>query len=624
MSKALEDFLRLSQKEKLAQLRIWDIAYYEDDAPLISDEEYDECVRQYNASYKKKYISSLGKAGSGFAKFAHPYPVLSLDKVTDKSLFEKRIREFEYKCIIEPKLDGLTVVYYPDGKLVSRGDGHIGEILPNIEKIACLPKPLDKPVRMEAVILKDDYEKYFKGSAKNPRNLAAGILRRKEATEDIQHIAFYAYNILGADDLSESEQLELLESQNFRVPKKLSVTDSVSMEKAFEEMGKWSVSQEYNTDGVVIKADIAKGQKDYGSTSHHPNNAFAYKFISKTKETVVKAIEWSIGRSKFTPVAIFETIELGGAAVSRASLHNLNIIKKLGVKIGSKVSVTLKNEIIPQIISSDGLGEEIELPKECPFCGNELLINFSDEVFCPNPECGTVIIDTMNKLVSRQGLDIAGISEELVRAMFDAADNNVEPFSILEYDADYLEKRIGLSRYMANKLASEITRKRSGVKFENFIYACNIPWVGISTARDIAKSYPDIRSFLESWEKTGKTIEGIGDVTYASITKNLDKISANMKYIKSFKDNGLYVAGKTKAGIIVITGKLSRPKANYMELIEKAGFSYSDSLSRETHYLVAADPEGKSAKLEKARRLGTVIISEEGLMELLKDAETRV
>ena len=152
MSKALEDFLRLSQKEKLAQLRTWDIAYYEDDAPLISDEEYDECVRQYNASYKKKYISSLGKAGSGFAKFAHPYPVLSLDKVTDKSLFEKRIREFEYKCIIEPKLDGLTVVYYPDGKLVSRGDGHIGEILPNIEKITCLPKPLDKPVRMDVMI----------------------------------------------------------------------------------------------------------------------------------------------------------------------------------------------------------------------------------------------------------------------------------------------------------------------------------------------------------------------------------------------------------------------------------------------------------------------------------------
>ena len=113
-------------------------------------------------------------------------------------------------------------------------------------------------------------------------------------------------------------------------------------------------------------------------------------------------------------------------------------------------------------------------------------------------------------------------------------------------------------------------------------------------------------------------------MTYASITKNLDKISANMKYIKSFKDNGLYVAGKTKAGIIVITGKLSRPKAHYMELVEKAGFSYSNSLSRETNYLVAADPEGKSAKLEKARRLGTVIISEEGLMELLKDAETRV
>lgn len=624
MSKVLEDFLRLNQKEKLAKLRIWDIAYYENDAPLISDEEYDECVRQYNASYKNKYTGSLGKAGSGFEKFEHTYPVLSLDKVTDKAEFEKRIQEFRHCCIVEPKLDGLTVVYYPDGKLVSRGDGHIGEVLKAAANITCLPEPLDKPVRMEAVILKADYEKYFKDSAKNPRNLAAGILRRKDATEDIKYIAFYAYNILGADELSESEQLELLESKNFRVPKKISITDAASMAKAYEVMESWAAAQEYNTDGIVVKADIAKVERDFGSTSHHPNNAFAYKFISKVKETVVKAIEWSAGRSKFTPVAIFETIELGGAAVSRASLHNLNIINRLGIKIGSKVNVTLKNEIIPQIVSCDGRGEDIEIPKVCPFCGEMLLVDFSDELFCPNQNCSMTILDTMNKLVSNQGLDIRGISEELVKSIFDFADNNMEPFSILEYDADYLENSLGLSKYMAAKLASEISRKRSGVKFENFIYACNIPWVGVSTAKDIAKNYPDVQSFLETWEHTGKKIDGIGDVTYASIMRNLEKIRANLKYVLSFKANDLYKAGKINNETIVITGKLSLPKAHYKELIEKAGFCYSDSLSKETDYLVAADPSGKSAKLEKARKNGIRILSESELLELLKNAEARV
>lgn len=624
MSKVLEDFLRLNQKEKLAKLRIWDIAYYENDAPLISDEEYDECVRQYNASYKNKYTGSLGKAGSGFEKFEHTYPVLSLDKVMDKAEFEKRIQEFRHCCIVEPKLDGLTVVYYPDGKLVSRGDGHIGEVLKSAANITCLPEPLDKPVRMEAVILKADYEKYFKDSAKNPRNLAAGILRRKDATEDIKYIAFYAYNILGADELSESEQLELLESKNFRVPKKLSITDAASMEKAYEVMESWAAAQEYNTDGIVVKADIAKDERDFGSTSHHPNNAFAYKFISKVKETVVKAIEWSAGRSKFTPVAIFETIELGGAAVSRASLHNLNIINRLGIKIGSKVNVTLKNEIIPQIVSCDGRGEDIEIPKVCPFCGEMLLVNFSDELFCPNQDCSMTILDTMNKLVSNQGLDIRGISEELVKSIFDFADNNMEPFSILEYDADYLENSLGLSKYMAAKLASEISRKRSGVKFENFIYACNIPWVGVSTAKDIAKNYPDVQSFLDTWEYTGKKIDGIGDVTYASIMRNLEKIRANMQYVLSFKANDLYKAGKINNETIVITGKLSLPKAHYKEQIEKAGFCYSDSLSKETDYLVAADPSGKSAKLEKARKNGIRILSESELLELLKNAEARV
>ena len=620
MSEIINEFKNLKQKDKLLKLRLWDIEYYENDNPSISDEEYDACVTEYNSCYKKPYTSSLGKANSKFEKYEHPFPVLSLDKVTDKETFEARIKEFDYQCVVQPKLDGLTVVYYPNGKIVSRGDGHIGEVLPFANFAGILPPPTDYPVRMEAIIRQDDYREHFADSAKNARNLAAGILRRKEYTEDIKYIHFYAYNLLGADDMNEIEQLDYLLDRGFNIPENFTVTDEQRMKYVFRKMEAWSKEQEYNTDGVVIKANVAKNDKDYGSTSHHPNSAFAYKFVSKVKETTLTRIEWSPGRNKFTPVAIFDTIELGGAAVSRASLHNLNIIKKLGVKIGSKIKVTLKNEIIPQIISSNCEGEEIGFPKVCPFCGGRRDVNSSDEVFCPNPECSLIMLDTMNKLVSKQGLDITGISEELVKKIFDFFNEHrykINPFSILEFYPEYMVKNLGLTEYMAAKLGAEIKKKSAAVKFENFLYACNIPGVGLSTAKDIARRYSSINEFLEKWQDTGMSIEGIGEVTFNSISDNLNNIRENMKYIHSFAPNKLYQEGQDNKGIIVITGKLSKPKSYYQELIEKAGFSYSDSFNKDITYLVAADPDGKSSKLEKARKNSIPILSEQELLELV-------
>lgn len=620
MSEIVNEFKKLKQKDKLLKLRLWDIEYYENDNPSISDEDYDACVAEYNSCYKKPYTSSLGKANNKFEKYEHPYPVLSLNKVTNKETYEARIKEFGYQCVVQPKLDGLTVVYYPDGKIVSRGDGHIGEVLPFANCADLLPPPTDYPVRMEAIIRQDDYREHFASSAKNARNLAAGILRRKDYTEDIKYIHFYAYNLLGADDMDEIEQLDYLLDRGFNIPENFTVTNEQRMKYIFRQMEDWSKEQGYNTDGVVIKANVAKNDKDYGSTSHHPNSAFAYKFVSKVKETTLTGIEWSPGRNKFTPVGIFETIELGGASVSRASLHNLNIINQLGIKIGSKVKVTLKNEIIPQIIESDRQGQDLEIPNICPYCGNKLTINSAGELVCDNPECDLSLIDTMNKLVSKQGLDIVGISEELVKKIFNFFSEHRyrnNPFSILDFYPEYMVKNLGLTEYMAAKLGAEIKKKREAVKFENFLYACNIPGVGMSTAKDIARKYSSINEFLSKWQDTGMDIEGIGDITFKSISDNLEKIRENMKYIHSFAPNKLYQENLNNKGTIVITGKLSNPKSYYQELIEKAGFSYSDSFNKDTAYLVAADPDGKSSKLEKARKNSVRILSEQELLNLI-------
>lgn len=613
MINVLEEFSKLSQKEKFNQLRKWDIEYYEQDNPSISDEIYDACVREYNGKYKKKYISALGANSSIFEKYEHQYPVLSLDKVTDKETFEERIKNFNFNCIAQPKLDGLTVVYYPNGKLVSRGNGHVGEVLPFANKVLNLPPPLDYPVRMEAVITKEDYKNNFKDSAKNPRNLVAGILRRKDYTDDIIFVEFYAYNILGADHLSQLQQLDYLLKKDFKIPETFYIENEMRMKYIFRKMETWSKEQEYITDGVVIKSNVPKNIKNYGSTSHHPNNAFAYKFVSKVAKTILRDIEWSKGRNKLTPVAIFDPIELNGATVTRASLHNMNIIKKLNVKIGSNIEVTLKNEIIPQIISSDGKGKEIIAPVKCPCCGRLLFINKSMEVICNNLGCSMYLESTLNRIVSKDGLDIRGLSEKTISKIIETS-IITNPFEILN---DSYAKLIdaGLSDNQALLIAVRIETQKKNVNPANFLYACNIPLVGLNTAKNIFKKFKTLDNFLANWTMDGVCIRDIGGETYVEINCNLNYIKKCSEYISSFitieeKENAV-----TK-GNIVITGKLSMSKDSFKELIEKAGYSYSDNITQKTTYLIADNINGNSSKLKKAREKGIKIITEDEFFNL--------
>lgn len=620
MSEVLSRFEKLKQKEKLELLRLWDIKYYEQDNPEVTDEEYDACLRSYNAKYKKKYVSALGKTGNGFDKYEHTVPVLSLDKITTEEGLGAAFNRFIANVVVEPKLDGLTVVYYPDGKLVSRGDGHVGEVLPFADKIPGLPAPMDKPVRMEVLIKKETLEKHFAGETKNPRNIAAGILRRKDYTEDVKHLSFYAYNILGEENLNEKEQVDALKAHGFTTPDYFEFrTDGLPLNIFISSMQQWAASQPYHTDGIVIKRNTRAVDVPINYTSHHPDNAVAFKFVSATETTTLRAIEWSAGRNKFTPVAVFDPVQLGGNTITRASLHNLNIIEKLNVKIGSVVEVTLKNEIIPQIIKSDGMGIAIRPIKHCPICGHELVLNNAMEVCCINDDCALSMRDTMSKIVDNNGMDIEGISDETLAKLYDVMveKGNVFPFELLKLTEDDF-KKAGFTKYMAAKLCTQIAKKKEGVKPENFLYACNIPGVGLSTARDIMAHFSDIDDMINRWAAVGMDIEGIGQVTFASVHKYMSTIRKAKEYVVSFAENELRAQSSASKGLIVITGKLSRPKAFYEALITDAGYHYSDSCTKNTDYLVAADPDGNSTKLQKARKNGTKVIGEAELMELLK------
>lgn len=677
----VEDFLKLKGVDKLNQLKIWDQHYYNEDNPLITDEEYDECLRLYNAKYKNKYESSLGNSSSRFTQYEHTYPVLSLEKVVTEEGFVKGAEAFDFNCVLEPKLDGLTVVYYPDGKLVSRGNGHVGEVLNEDRVIPNLPAPYDYPIRLEAVITKSTFDTYFKKSSKKARNLAAGILRRKEkenkasdkSTEDIKHLTFYAYNILGADDMTETEQMAKLKELGFTVPEVLVIKDKESIMKAFQNMEEWSKDQDYWTDGVVIKANIAKNEKDFGMTAHHPNNAFAFKFVSMIKETTLIDVDWNLGYDKYTPVAVFETVILGGSEVRRASMHNLNIMANLGVKLGSRVSVTLKNEIIPQIVACDGQGTAIEVPKICKVCGSPLIINSTQEVICPNPACEGKIMDTLKRIVSKQGFDIEGIGKDRLPVVFEEIKRqNIDisnPFAFFSLDKDIFvraftgkqaadgmkrrkkkedsegdlfaqetesEEKVTELSYSATKVYIEVQNKRKNIAPDKFLFCCNIDELGINTAKLIMQHFKDLEDLLAHWDTVieytdkngkvvempkGRTIDGVGEVTYSSLSSSLERIKSYMQYVTIGANNN-YVdtsapveAGKEKLKFC-ISGALTQKKSYYEKIILDAGHLYMTSVTKDLSYLVTKE-EGTS-KVVKAQKYGIPVIGEEELLEILK------
>lgn len=612
-------FEDLKSPEQKRLLEAWDDAYYNLDSPLVSDEYYDYCLSYYNSHAKTKYTSLLGKASNSFEKYNHLYPVLSLAKITTKNGYTEYGSKFKYNVVIEPKIDGLTVVYYPDGKMVSRGNGHVGEILINANSIAGLPKPLDKPVRMEVCIDKDVYTT-IPNATKNPRNLAAGILRRKTQTEDVKYLIYYAYNILGSE-MSEENQLITLKQKGFNVVDYVKLASEEQYNNFFDKLLSLSESCLAPTDGIVIKCNLPEIALNAGATSHHPNNMVAFKFVSQIATTQLKNIEWSRGRTVFTPVAIFDPVVLGGSVVQKASLHNLNIIKKLDIRKHSKLCVTLKNEIIPQIISTENnvFNTNIDIPTECPYCHEKLVINESQELECQNKNCSYLIISDLNRLVSKEALDIVGISEAKCKKLSSYMINKsyTSAFDLFNLTIQELSKALECSFSSATIIYNSILKSSKDVEPAKFLYACNINGLGLNTAKDIMKYFnEDINKFLSNFKEEALKIDGIGDITAKNINEKLEYIKAKALMF-SFKTKPVVNNELDKK--FVITGTLSKTRQYYEDIITKHGYTFQKSITKATNYLVCGENAG--SKKDKALKMGITILTEQELMNILKEVD---
>ena len=637
--------------------------YYNDDAPEISDFEYDELVRELKALEeqhpelaRKDFLTHKvgGSASELFAKVAHDVPMLSLDNVFNPGELEKffeRIGEGGFVC--EMKIDGLAVsLIYEDGVFVrgaTRGNGHTGEdVTANLELIDGVPKRLlDAPagrveVRGEVLMTLERFravnrlrEERGENPFANPRNAAAGTLRQSEKNNHVikeRGLDIFLYYLVDAEKFGltrQSEVLTWLEAHGLPVQKAWKLCDSLA--DAEEFIAQWRDERarlNYVTDGVVVKFNDLTQWREIGATSHAPRWAVAFKYPPEEAKTKIIKIEISVGRTGvLTPVAVLEPVRLAGTQVQRAGLHNADYIAKLDIRVGDVVKVRKAAEIIPEVIEVDkdartGNEDVFTMPERCPACSSEI-IKIPGEVAhrCPNrASCPAQLKESLKYFASRDGMNIKGLGGRLAANLVDAGKvRNLSDVYTLTYD-DWLSLD-KVKDKTATSMMSELEKSKAR-PFVNLITALGIREVGKNAAGLLVAHFGNVDAMKDAPEEEIASIEGIGPVIASSVHEFF-RNSENIKLIENFRAMGFQLGGEVSISedrfggkIFVFTGTLSsmtREEAG--ERVKALGGKVSNSVSSKTGCVVAGDKAG--SKLTKAEKLGVEILSEEDFLKMI-------
>lgn len=618
----------LSRSEHLARIKEADEAYYNADSPIMSDTEYDELRRSYIEQYGEKDLDYVpGNVKKGLRSFTHPTPVTSLDKVQSKN--EKILREQLTKLfpvVIQPKIDGLTIVVYGD-KAVTRGlHGVTGEIVNNfMSRYPLFENHSELPVRGEVVLTKSSFEEINKERAEqgielyvNARNAAAGIIRNIEKSPYLNKLIFLAYDLVGSE-MSAIEQLDYIrEKTPFDIVETIipsSVDEAMSMiPKQFDV---WN-PEDIPIDGVVVKSNKQNSLKVFGATKHHPLNAFAWKAEQETVETILRSVDWQVGRSQITAVAKFDPVEIDGTTVSQASVSNIGIINRLGLSIGAKILVNKANQIIPQVVKVLTVtNEKVAAPTTCPSCGS-ILTNVNDVLYCENPHCEERLVQNIDYLASKGVLNIRGLSEETVRKMI-AGGLVKDIYDIFEVTIEQILALEGFKEKSANNLFEAIQSSRENVALSTFFSACCVPNIGNTVGEILMKRYFSYEEFMDTYMngENFTRLDGIGETTQALLYSQefADRFQTLRRYI-----NPLVYKPKEQVGdksyTIVISGECSVPRREMKKLIESVGSKVVGSVSKNTDFILS-DSNATSSKAVKARELGVRFVSEDELRDIL-------
>ncbi len=630
-------------------------AYYQDADEIMSNYEYDALYDELQALEAQTGVtlSSSPTVNVGYEvlselpKERHPSPMLSLDKTKDVAGLQAFAGD--QKVVMSWKMDGLTIVLtYRDGglvKAVTRGNGEVGEVITaNARTFKNLPLQIpykgELVLRGEAVIGYKDFEKINEEIAevdakyKNPRNLCSGSVRQlnSEITAK-RNVKFYGFSLVQAEGVdfhnSRAAQLDWLASQGFEVVEHI----VVSRGEIPNEVIKFSekiVSNDFPSDGLVlIYDDVAYGQS-LGRTSKFPRDSFAFKWADETSKTVLCEIEWSPSRTGLiNPVAIFDPVELEGTTVSRASVHNISIMEELELGIGDQIEVYKANMIIPQIAENLTRSGVKDIPKVCPVCGGATeirSISNAKALYCTNPECQAKQLKSYALFVSRDALNIDGLSEATLEKFI--ARGFIHDFADLfhlEQHREEICEMDGFGEKSYNNLIASVEKARE-ITLPRLIYGLGIANIGLANAKLICKEIGhDPGRVMDLTAEDLAAIDGIGDViagNYVAYFADAEHRELFEKLLKEVKlpEEQEDVGEQTFAGMnFVITGSVEH-FANRNEvkaLIESKGGKVTGSVTSKTNYLINNNVESTSSKNKKAKDLGIPIITEEDFLKML-------
>ena len=645
-------------KELVSLLNKASRAYYQEAQEIMSNYEYDrlydelkELEDELGITLSNSPTVNVGyEVVSELPKERHESPMLSLDKT--KEVEELKNFVGDQKVLMSWKMDGLTVVLtYRDGKLykaVTRGNGEVGEVITNNAKVfKNVPVQIayqgELILRGEAVIGYKDFEKINQeiedvdARYKNPRNLCSGSVRQlNNQITAKRNVMFYAFTLVQADGVdfqnSRACQMEWLKSQGFTTVEYYMVTrDTVE-----DEVAKFSskISEnDFPSDGLVLTHDDIAYGRSLGRTAKFPRDSFAFKWQDEIRETVLREIEWSPSRTGLiNPVAIFDPVELEGTTVSRASVHNISIMEELELGIGDRIEVYKANMIIPQIAENLTRSGVKDIPCKCPVCQGETKIRQvgnAKALYCMNPECQAKHVKSFALFVSRDALNIEGLSEATLEKFISRGyiHTFADIFHLDQYK-EKIQKMEGFGEKSYKKLTESIEKART-TTLPRVIYSLGIAGIGLANAKVICRELKyDVESLLKVSEEELNEIQGVGEV----LAKAFVGYFADAKHVENFRRllNELTIPEETVTkqqifeGVnFVITGSVKHfaNRGEVKELIESLGGKVTGSVTSKTNYLINNDVTSTSSKNKKANELGIPIISEETFLELVNQGE---
>jgi len=630
-------------------------AYYQDAKEIMSNFEYDALYDELVQLEKDTGIvlanSPTVNVGyevvSELPKEQHESPMLSLDKTKEVNV----LADFagDKKSLLSWKLDGLTVVLtYEQGKLfkaVTRGNGEIGEVITNNAK-TFKNIPLSIPyegrlvLRGEAIIKYSDFEKINReiedaqAKYKNPRNLCSGSVRQlnSEITAK-RNVNFIAFALISAENVDFKNSIEhqylWLEQQGFEVVERKEVTSS-NMEETVKYFAEKIKEYDYPSDGLVLMYDDIEYGLSLGRTAKFPRNGIAFKWEDEQAETTLEYIEWSPSRTGLiNPVAVFKPVELEGTTVTRASVHNISIMEELKLGDGDTIKVYKANMIIPQISENVTKSGKCIIPEICPACGERTEIKNDNGVktlYCPNKQCPAKHVKLYSLFVSRNAMNIDGLSEETLEKFIDAGyiHEFADIFNLSRYQKEIVETP-GFGQKSYDNLIDSLNKARE-VELHALLYSLGIPNIGVANAKLICKYFNnDIEKITHATAEELVKIDGIGDkmavkfVEYFSDKENIKKFNNLLNELTIIKEENN--EEQNMAGLnFVVTGSVERfaNRNEVKDYIEKRGGKVTGSVTSKTNYLINNDLLSNSSKNKKAKELGIEIINEEQFLERWK------